>query len=133
MTLPIAIGTGGLGFKSLWAHKNKGDWRKLISFCNYMNMPCCYIIYSPTLDQYYVGASSKDFTERLRSHNTGKYSRSYTSKADDWQAFLVIAVATYSHARKLESRIKSMKSKRYIVNLKKYPEMVEGLKEKTSS
>ena len=48
-------------------------------------------------------------------------------KASDWELFLLIPCETIEQAVFIESRIKRMKSRKYIENLKKYPEMVEKI------
>ena len=61
-------------------------------------------------------------------HNNHSYgSHRFTAKAEDWKLFIKIEVQEYSHAIRLERKIKSMKSSRYIRNLKKYPELVEKI------
>jgi len=93
---------------------------------------CCYILYSKSINRYYIGYTS-DIRERVILHNNGHFGgRSYTCKASDWDLFLLIPCDTISEAMFLESKIKNMKSKNYIENLKKYPEMVEKLLNKTS-
>lgn len=73
--------------------------------------------------------SCQDFVSRLAKHNAGTYGKkSYTSFTDDWELFLKIDTNTYSHARRLELKIKKMKSRVYILNLKKYPELIEKIK-----
>ncbi|MBR9853644.1 MAG: GIY-YIG nuclease family protein [Algicola sp.] len=92
-------------------------------------MDSVYIIYSKKLDKYYVGESN-DVDLRLFQHNSGFYKNSYTAKIDDWKVYLTIACISRSQSRKIESHIKKMKSRKYIENLKKYPEIVSKLLEK---
>ncbi len=88
---------------------------------------CCYIIYSKSIDKYYIGYTS-NLEERLELHNTGHFGgRSFTSKSSDWEIYLVISCGTVEQAVFMESKIKKMKSRTYIENLKKYPEIVEKL------
>ncbi|HAV54178.1 MAG TPA: endonuclease [Aequorivita sp.] len=86
-------------------------------------------LYSKSVDGYYTG-SCLDFTERFQRHLDKTYFDSYTRKASDWILYLAINGLGYKQARKIEKHIKSMKSRRYIENLKKYPEMVASLIEK---
>ncbi len=66
--------------------------------------------------------------ERLKLHNTGYFGgKSYTQKTSDWEFFLIIPCETINLAVFVESRIKKMKSRKYIENLKKYPEMIEKI------
>ena len=94
-------------------------------------MPFCYIIYSPKLDKYYTG-SCANFDLRLKAHNSKKYTASYTAKSNDWKRFLVIQTDTNKQAIRLERKIKQMKSRVFIENLKKYPELVDKIKKQTS-
>ncbi|WP_228426453.1 GIY-YIG nuclease family protein [Chryseobacterium carnipullorum] len=41
-----------------------------------------YLLYSQSLDKYYVGHSSEDLKERLRKHLS--HHKGFTSKAKDW-------------------------------------------------
>ena len=62
--------------------------------------------------------------ERLIKHNSHYHGSKYTSKAEDWEIFVSIKCETPTQALKIEKHIKSMKSKIYIENLKKYPEII---------
>ena len=55
---------------------------------------------------------------------------SFTKIAEDWELFLKIECKDIFEARKIERHIKKMKSKKYLENLKKYPEIIKKLKEK---
>lgn len=89
-------------------------------------MHTVYIIYSPSLDKFYVG-ESVHAEERLKQHNSGHYHNSFTKIAYDWSLQLVLYCDDLKHAKLVENHIKSMKSKKYIQNLLKYPEMQEKL------
>jgi putative endonuclease len=89
-------------------------------------MATVYILYSKSIHSYYTG-SCLDFTERFQQHLDRTYFNSYTRKATDWILYLRINGLEYEQARKIENHIKSMKSRKYIENLKKYPEMVSSL------
>ena len=88
-----------------------------------------YILFSETLNQFYVG-ESMDMEERLEQHSSGFYNSAYTKKASDWTLYYLIKCINREQARKIETHIKKMKSKTYIQNLKKYPEITEKLKNK---
>jgi putative endonuclease len=90
---------------------------------------CCYIIYSANLNKFYIGACQESISERIKKHNEHAYgTHRFTAATDDWDIFLRIEANDYSQAIRIERKIKSMKSKVYIQNLKKYPEIVEKLK-----
>ena len=81
-----------------------------------------YILYSPSIDSFYIG-SCKDFDIRLSQHFNGHFKSAFTKRAKDWQKFLLIENLSYTQARKIETHIKKMKSTKYITNLKLYEEM----------
>lgn len=94
----------------------------------YMNM-CrffVYILHSESTGRYYVGETI-DIENRLSEHNTHFFPGAFTMRADDWTVFLTIECKNRTQARLIESHIKRMKSKTYILNLKKHPEMIEKL------
>ncbi|MFD0834597.1 GIY-YIG nuclease family protein [Mariniflexile aquimaris] len=88
-----------------------------------------YILFSETLNQYYVG-ESVDIENRIKQHNSGFYDSAYTKITSDWILYHLITCIHREQARKIEAHIKKMKSKTYIQNLKKYPEITEKLKNK---
>jgi len=93
----------------------------------------CYIIFSKNLGKFYVGACQGNVKDRMQKHNNHAYGlHRFTAKANDWEHFLTILAKNYAHATRIEKHIKSMKSSRYIRNLKKYPELVEKVIQKTS-
>jgi len=89
-------------------------------------MAAVYILYSQSLDKYYIG-SCIEVTERLDQHLSKIFPGAFTTKANDWVIFFSLIDLSYKQARSIESHIKSMKSKKYIQNLKKYPELSKKL------
>ena len=88
----------------------------------------CYILYSKKISKYYTGACQQSLSDRIHKHNISFYGKKhYTAITNDWVLYLFIPTTTYNQAIVIERKIKSMKSKTYIQNLKKYPEMVEKL------
>lgn len=86
---------------------------------------CCYIIYSDKLGKFYVGICQESLDNRIAKHNDHTYgSNRFTSAAEDWMLFLRIDVPTADHARRIELKIKSMKSSVYKRDLLKYPELI---------
>jgi putative endonuclease len=70
-----------------------------------------YIIYSITLDKYYIGYTS-DLSKRLTEHNLGI--STYTSKAMDWDLKYSKAFPTREEAMRKEKEIKRKKSRTYL-------------------
>ncbi|HWS60832.1 MAG TPA: GIY-YIG nuclease family protein [Flavobacterium sp.] len=73
-----------------------------------------YIIYSKTLDKYYVG-SCQDIQKRLKDHLNSK--SKYTKTAKDWELKYFETYFSRSEAYQREKQIKKMKSRIYIENL----------------
>ncbi|WP_055447211.1 GIY-YIG nuclease family protein [Lacinutrix mariniflava] len=90
-----------------------------------------YILHSIKLDKFYTGETA-DFNIRIEFHKNAE-SRKFTAKANDWTLFLKFQCENKTIAKKIELHIKKMKSKVYIKNLKKYPEIISKLKEKYKS
>jgi putative endonuclease len=90
-------------------------------------MDCVYILHSKTLNRYYIGFTT-DLETRLEFHKNAE-SQKFTAKADDWNVFLIIDCQSKLQGLSIEKHIKNMKSKTYIENLKKYPEIIVKLKE----
>jgi putative endonuclease len=89
-------------------------------------MAFVYILFSRKLDRFYTG-SCNDLDFRLDQHLKKDFTKSFTAKSNDWELFLFIDDLHYAQARLIETHIKKMKSKVYIQNLKKYPEVVKKL------
>ena len=86
----------------------------------------CYILYSKNLDRYYIG-ETENLNQRLIQHNSGFFKGCYTSKSSDWEVFHLIICETRQQVRYIENHLKKMKSRKYIENLPKYPEISEKL------
>ena len=95
-------------------------------------MACVYILYSKALNKYYTG-SCFNLEVRLNDHLNKKFIDGYTSKADDWELYFCINNLEYKQARAIEQHIKKMKSRRFIENLKIYPEITEKILKKYKS
>ncbi len=79
------------------------------------------------MNRYYVGHTS-DFEQRIKMHNDGHFGgKTYTRRAKDWEEFLLIPCSTAKLAVYLEMKIKRMKSRKYIENLKKYPDLIKKI------
>ena len=88
-----------------------------------------YILFSETDNKYYIGETN-NLERRLEEHLSHFFENSFTKIAEDWELFLKIECKDIFEARKIERHIKKMKSKKYLENLKKYPEIIKKLKEK---
>ena len=95
----------------------------------FYDMATVYVLYSKEMNRYYTG-SCLDFSKRFKQHLDQAFNDAFTRKASDWKLYLRIDDLDYNQARKIEAHIKSMKSRKYIENLKKYPEMLSSLKER---
>jgi putative endonuclease len=88
-------------------------------------MAFVYILYSKKLNKFYIG-SCLDLDLRTNDHLKKKQD-GFTSNADDWELFLSISGLEYKPARKIETHIKKMKSRKYVEDLKRYPDLREKL------
>jgi putative endonuclease len=91
-------------------------------------MNCVYILHSAKLNQFYIGYTS-DFDTRLEFHKNAE-SHKFTSNAEDWKLFIKIDCENKTQGLNIEKHIKKMKSKIYIENLIKYPDIILKLKDK---
>ena len=91
-------------------------------------MDCVYILHSVKLNRFYIGYTST-FETRLEFHQNAA-NHKFTSNTNDWTVFLKINCESKSQALQIEQHIKNMKSKIYIENLLKYPEMILKLLDK---
>ena len=89
-----------------------------------------YILHSKKLNRFYTGFTT-NLELRLHFHENA-VARKFTAKANDWVLFLEIACESKSQGLAIEKHIKKMKSRIYIENLIKYPEIIEKLRIKYS-
>ena len=73
-----------------------------------------YIIYSKTIDSYYVGAS-ENINERLKKHKNS--SKGFTNRANDWEIVYSKEFSTKQESLIFEKQIKSWKSRKMIEKL----------------
>ena len=95
--------------------------------CCFSRMASVYILFSNKLNNFYIG-SCKDLSYRIDQHLNKEFAGSFTARAEDWILYLSIDELQYQQARAIEEHLKRMKSKAYIQNLLKYPEIIERLK-----
>ncbi len=86
-----------------------------------------YILYSEKLDKFYTGYT-RNFAHRLSFHNNLERNGIWTRTGIPWIEYFKIINLSENQARGIEGHIKRMKSKKYIENLSKYPEMIDRLK-----
>ena len=77
----------------------------------------CYILFSESLNKFYVGYTSEGAINRLEKHNASLYGKHFTSQAADWKIMLDIKCSNASVARNMELYIKKMKSRKFILKL----------------
>jgi putative endonuclease len=83
-----------------------------------------YILYSFKLNKYYVG-ESVDAAARVDEHNNCYYAGAWTSKANDWTLKKVMSFDSVTVARRVETFIKRMKSRKFIEKLIEDSEWLE--------
>ena len=74
-----------------------------------------YILYSSTLDKYYVGYTGDSLEERLRKHNTQH--KGFTGGLGDWIIRHIETFELKTDATRRERQIKNWKSRRLIEKL----------------
>ncbi len=74
-----------------------------------------YILYSETLDKFYIGQTCENLDERLRKHLSNH--KGFTAKIKDWKIVYFETHENKSVACKRELEIKSWKSKTKIKKL----------------
>ncbi|TCP28537.1 putative endonuclease [Tenacibaculum skagerrakense] len=87
-----------------------------------------YIIYSKTLNKYYVGVTH-DLKSRIEKHNQHCYSKAYTKAAFDWEYKLQMEYSK-DEALYLEKFIKKMKSKKFIEKVINNTRILDNIIEK---
>lgn len=75
-------------------------------------MYLCYILYSQSLNRYYIGSCAAPLEERLRRHLSSH--KGFTGKAKDWEVVYTESFGLKEEAQRREREIKGKKSKKYI-------------------
>ena len=73
---------------------------------------------------------TEDLETRIIEHNEGVYTDAFTKRASDWELFYSLTCNNRTQARKIESHIKNMKSRKYYKSLSTYPDLALKLLEK---
>ena len=71
-----------------------------------------YILFSPSVDKFYVGHTTESVEERLRKHNTNH--DGFTGKTGDWQIVYTEIFASKEEAYARERQVKNWKSRKRI-------------------
>jgi len=81
------------------------------SFCLFEHMMhFVYILYSPSLDKYYI-VETQNLEERLAQHRSHSFKSSFTMIASDWWIARSANLFSRIRARKMEAFLKRQKSK----------------------
>ncbi|MCB2194933.1 MAG: GIY-YIG nuclease family protein [Bacteroidetes bacterium] len=73
-----------------------------------------YILYSETLDRYYIGHTS-DLEDRLEKHNSNH--KGFTGKANDWKVFYSERFLSKELAYTREREVKKWKSRKKLIKM----------------
>ena len=71
-----------------------------------------YILFSASLDKFYIGSTGDSLIERIRKHNTNH--GGFTARANDWELLYSEEFLDKTLALKREKEIKSWKSRKRI-------------------
>jgi putative endonuclease len=74
-----------------------------------------YILYSATLNKYYVGFTGDDLQQRLRRHNSNH--KGFTGRTADWKIVYTDSYTNEAECRKRELEVKKWKSRKLIGEL----------------
>ena len=75
----------------------------------------CYILYSNSINKYYVGYTADDLQIRLNKHNSNH--KGFTGKIRDWRLVYHEVFVNKTDALKREKYIKKQKSRSFIEKL----------------
>jgi len=78
-------------------------------------MAFVYILFSESLDKFYVGSTSTDLADRLRRHLSSH--SGFTAKVKDWRIVYSEPFPDKAQALKREKEIKAWKSRAMIAKL----------------
>ena len=74
-----------------------------------------YILYSKTIDSYYIGSTCDELSERLGKHNSNH--KGFTGRANDWNVVFFEKYDAKSDALKREMQLKKWKNRKRIESL----------------
>lgn len=90
-----------------------------------------YIIKSKKDGSFYIGETS-DLEKRLHWHNSEELNIGFTKSRNPWEYHFTLKVDDKQIAKKIERHIKNIKSRQYLENLVRFPEIASKLIEKYS-
>ena len=121
-----------------WPHSStdspdsyRGKFPLCSTFHQFSWMFYVYVIESELDRSFYIGKTS-DIENRLEFHNSVELNKGITKRKIPWVYYFILEVPDARIAGAIENHIKRMKSRRYIENLSKYPEIGKKLLEKYS-
>ena len=79
-------------------------------------MSYVYIIYSESIDQYYIGSTS-DLQWRIEKHNNHEFEGAQTLRANDWKYVFTLNCVDDKQPLNIEKFIKKMKSRKFNLKL----------------
>jgi len=74
-----------------------------------------YILYSTSINKYYIGHTTETLEERIRKHNSNH--RGFTGQNSDWQHVYFEVYSTKKDAYERERQVKKWKSRKLIEKL----------------
>ena len=95
-------------------------------------MAWVYILISDQNGKFYIGAS-RNVDERLIWHNSILKNTGHSRKGIPWKIFLTLECDNMNHALKVEKHIKKMKSRKFIFDIEKFPDLRKRVIEKYRS
>ena len=85
-----------------------------------------YILYSLSLDKYYIG-ETENISLRLDRHNQHFFKGAYTTKDNNWVLKWSTEVLNREIARKIELFLKKQKSKQFIMKFLNSKEIQDSI------
>ena len=74
-----------------------------------------YILFSPSINRYYIGTTGEELKERIRRRNTNH--NGFTGKKGDWELRYSESYASKTDSYQREKEMKSWKSRKMIEKL----------------
>jgi putative endonuclease len=102
----------GRRFDPVNSHGKARNFKKVAGF---LFMCIFYILYSSSLDKFYVGHTGDEIKERVRRHNSNH--KGFTGGIGDWQLVHSEFFLTKKQAYKREREVKAWKSRKMIQKL----------------